>query len=250
MKKMKILAVIILILVIILLGYVCLKNNNEADGVKNLNTNTVEQEELKERTKVDEEEVKDYINSIYINFGIKLPSFDDINLANENWVWITAFYNVEDYIMGDVIKKDKIEDKSKDLFGDNLKKELPKEGIEGLIEPVDEGYCVSSVRLDGDYVEEYEFINIDIKDNEVIVEIAEYKYDVLRGEDGLLEVKNIANEEVIKKFNAEDYGENYESLYEDISEYVKNNPNKFSTAKLTLEVNENTGKLNLKSVER
>lgn len=108
--------IIIIVLVIVFIAMVIHKNIT-------VNKDTINIEEI--------EKIEKYINQIYLEkeiVGESLPRFDNINNANEKWIWEVTEKNIED----DQIHYEQIQEKSKEIFGENLQKEFPKEGTEYL----------------------------------------------------------------------------------------------------------------------
>lgn len=110
MKKM---LVIIVILAIILAGMIIYKKT--AVGTKD----DVSIEEIKE--------IETYITKIYLWKEITneaLPTFENINEANDTWVWEVVKKNLEEF----AVSIEDIQNKAKEIFGENFTKEFPKEG--------------------------------------------------------------------------------------------------------------------------
>lgn len=77
------------------------------------------------------EKIENYIDQIYMwkeITGDALPLFEDINKANERWLWEVVKKNMED----DVLSYEQIQEKAKELFGPNFTKKFPKGGTEYL----------------------------------------------------------------------------------------------------------------------
>ena len=73
--------------------------------------------------------IEDYIYQIYMwkeITGEALPKFDNINDAPDLWVWEVVKNNLENY----ELSYDEIQEKAVEIFGDNFKKQFPKEGTE------------------------------------------------------------------------------------------------------------------------
>lgn len=110
MKKM---VVIIIILAIILAGMIIYKKT--AVGTKD----DISIGEIKE--------IETYITKIYLWKEITneaLPVFENINEANETWVWEAVKKNLEEF----EVSIEDIQNKAKELFGESFAKEFPKEG--------------------------------------------------------------------------------------------------------------------------
>ena len=125
---MKKFIIIIIFLLVIFFGMFFYKNI--AIKEKNVNVQEVEQ-------------IENYINQIYLEkeiVGETIPCFDNINEANEKWIWEVVKKNIED----DKITYSQLQNKAKEIFGENFKKEFPKEGTEylkynqeGFYEPIE-----------------------------------------------------------------------------------------------------------------
>ena len=208
---------------------------------------------------IKKQDVEKFIDIFYfMGDDIIIPDFDDINMVDEDWLWLAAYFNMvrAEQDPGMYVTKAQVEDSAKEIFGENLNKEFPTEGIEFWLEPEDGKYFVGRAGLDPDYVNDYEIIDVTTEENEIIVEIAEYKYNVLR-DDNILEIMNIENNKTVAKLNREDYTKTDPELFhstrlydETIPGLVSDNIEQFSKAKLTLKMNEQTKKLYIVSLER
>lgn len=210
---MKKLIVIIIILVIIFVGMVVYKNVM----VKNSNINIQEIERI-----------ENYINQIYMwkeITGEAIPDFENINQANERWIWEVVKKNIEE----DEPSYKQIQEKAKELFGQAFTKEFPKEGTEYLTyNEQTSQYEAVPVELDqqGDL-----FLLNTIKKTKTgyEVEIVEYL------EDYSPMLKEEAEEFVIiRNLQEEEIGRISGSIEEEETELVKRNIDKFSKKKLNL----------------
>ena len=78
-------------------------------------------------TATEVEKVEEYISKIYMWKEITkeaLPTFENINNANELWVWEVIKKNLETY----ETTYEEIQQKGKELFGEKFEKQIPKEG--------------------------------------------------------------------------------------------------------------------------
>lgn len=110
---MKKLIVIIIILVIIFIGMAIYKNNT----IKNKNVISIQ----------EIEKIETYITKIYMWKEVTkeaLPYFENINQVDDMWLWEVVNRNLEEYDL----EYQKIQEKSKEIFGQTLTKEFPKEG--------------------------------------------------------------------------------------------------------------------------
>lgn len=109
---MKKLLIIIIILLIILAGMIIYRNR--AIGA----TNNITVEEINN--------IEEYISKIYMwkeVTGEALPTFENINEANNLWVWEVVNQNFENY----EVTYDDVNKVAKDMFGQAFSKEFPKE---------------------------------------------------------------------------------------------------------------------------
>lgn len=217
---MKKLFIIIGILAIIFVGMLIYKNTTIT------NKNNVNVQEI--------EKIENYISSIYMwkeitNYA--LPSFDNVNNADELWVWEVIKRNIEDY----KIDYWQIEAKSKEIFGDEFNKKFPKNGTSGLVynNEIDK-YIATEVDLD-EQEDNFLLNHIEKRDDEYIVEIIEYLEDYSSSENII--IRNIQGEEIgrISPNESETKAQ----------EIVKNNESRFSRKKVYL----NKEKITVKKVE-
>lgn len=176
MKKM---LIIIMILVLILVGMVIYKKT--AVGTKN-NVNIQEIEKI-----------ENYISKIYMWKEITkeaLPVFEDINNAEELWIWEVVKKNLEEY----EVSKEEIKEKAKELLGEEFNRDFPKEGNQSFeyneenqmylatetvldekedtfllnhIEKTKEGYTVEMIEYLEDYTEENSVIIRNLQEEEI-----------------------------------------------------------------------------------
>lgn len=209
---MKKLFIIIGILVVVFFGMVIFKN---VSGNKNVTVQEIE-------------DIQTYISKIYMWKEItnsSLPVFDDINNADDLWIWEVVKKNSEEYEMS----YDEIKEKAIEVFGKDFKKDFPKEGTtEFVYEPESDMYVATEVDLD---LKEDTFLLNDIKKNNngYTVEIVEYLEDYSQ-EDSIV-VENIQEEEIQKVSSTESETQ--------MQEIVKNNIDRFSKKKVYLKKDEN-----------
>ena len=147
-----------------------------------------------------------------------LPTFEDINEADEMWLWSVIEKNIEDY----EISYEQIQNKAKELFGNNFTKEFPKEGTENLTYNKEtQKYYASGIILD--QLEDSFLLNEINKMQDVFeVEIIEYLEDYSQ-------ISQSGEKIIIKNLEDEVIGEVRESEGETkIQEIVKNNKDRFS----------------------
>ena len=213
-KRMKKLMAIIVILVIILLGMM---------GYKKLMINT------NNTTNVQEiEQIETYLTKIYMWKEVTteaLPTFVNINEANDVWLWGVVEKNIEDY----EISYEQIQIKAKELFGQNFTKEFPKEGTENLTynEEIEKYYAVG-ITLD-QLEDSFLLSEINKTQDGFEVEIIEYLEDYS-------ESSQNGEKIIIKNLQEESIGESYINDGETkIQEIIRNNKDRFSKKKIYLQ---------------
>ena len=115
---MKKIIVIIIILTIIFAGMIIYKNI-AINASYNISIQEINQ-------------IETYITKIYMWKEITneaLPEFENINQADEMWMWEVVKKNLEDY----ELSYEQIQEKAQELFGSDLTKEFPKEGTQYLV---------------------------------------------------------------------------------------------------------------------
>lgn len=248
-KLSTVILLIILLIVLIFPTFLILPNNNE---------NQVNNEELVdnivENDKVNKEDIEKYLGKIYFILEDVIPSFTDINEANEKWIWKCAYCNLvrNEKDTGDKVTKEQVEDSAKEIFGKDFIKQFPKEGLEFWLEPDGNKYFVAAAGIEPDYFYEYIINSIAYKDNQVLLELIEYKTSDIWHNQTELKVLNIATNEEIKKYDLIEYDNNdyLLEMQENVKEFIKNNKEKFSMAKITLQIDEEFNQLYVVSVQR
>lgn len=200
-------------------------------------------------TATEVENIQNYISEIYMWKEVTdqaLPTFDDINNAPDRWIWEVVKKNIDNY---DSITYNQIQDKVKEIFGDNYTKEFPKEGNEAFIyNEEQQNYEPTITQIDSD--NDVFIINqISKEKNEYVVEIIEYIEDYSEeefdGETGEeieynIYIKNLSGEKIASVKNTEGQTK--------IIEQVKANMDKFSKKVVRL-TTDKEGKLFVKSVQ-
>ena len=211
---MKKLIVIIVVLIVILIGMIGYKNIKIKENNNNTNIQEIEQ-------------IEKYLTKIYMWKEVAkeaLPTFEDINEADEMWLWSVIEKNIEDY----EISYEQIQNKAKELFGNNFTKEFPKEGTENLTYNKEtQKYYASGIILD--QLEDSFLLNEINKMQDVFeVEIIEYLEDYSQ-------ISQSGEKIIIKNLEDEVIGEVRESEGETkIQEIVRNNKDRFSKKKVYL----------------
>lgn len=208
MKKM---FITILILLIIFIGLLIFRTNEKEAEIK-----------IDEINKIEE-----YIKKIY---GWKeitdqaLPEFDNINNANEKWIWGILRDNIDD----NEIEYEKIEKTRKELFGNNFNKEYPKDGTDFISFDEQSGkYQVKQMNIDA--INDTFLINkIEKNNNGYDVEIVEYLVDYTNSDTEKIKIKNTNDEEIYELTEEEATDGN-------IKKVVKENMDKFTKKQVKLE---------------
>ncbi len=200
MKKM---LVIIVILAMILVSMIIYKNI-AINKNKSVNVQEVEQ-------------IEEYISKIYMWKEITkeaLPTFENINNANELWVWEVIKKNLETY----ETTYEEIQQKGKELFGEKFERQIPKEGNDSFYYDKESNkYLATEIVLDE---EEDSFLLKDIeKEGEKYkVKIIEYIEDY--SEENKVIIRNLKEEEIGRVSTSDSETK--------IKEIVKNNKERFS----------------------
>lgn len=200
MKKM---LVIIVILAMILVSMIIYKNI-AINKNKSVNVHEVEQ-------------IEEYISKIYMWKEITkeaLPTFENINNANELWVWEVIKKNLETY----ETTYEEIQQKGKELFGEKFERQIPKEGNDSFYYDKESNkYLATEIVLDE---EEDSFLLKDIeKEGEKYkVKIIEYIEDY--SEENKVIIRNLQEEEIGRVSTTDSETK--------IKEIVKNNKERFS----------------------
>ena len=161
--------------------------------------------------------------------GEALPKFDNINDAPDLWVWEVVKKNLENY----ELSYDEIQEKAIEIFGDNFKKQFPKEGTEYIQYNENiEKYVTTGIGLD---TEDDMFYIKHINKNKsgYEVEIVEYLEDYQNSMG--IEDENEVYDIYIKNLKQETVAtiKSNESETRAI-EVVKENIDKFTTKKVNL----------------
>ena len=208
MRKM---LIIMGILVIIFVGMVIYRNIRLQDN----QNNNVSVEEI--------QKIEEKISNVYMwkeVTGEALPEFQDINSANDTWIWEVVKNNLENY----EVTYEEIKEEAKIIFGDNFNKEFPKEGNSSFIYNSETNkYIATEVEFDQ---EEDSFLldNIIKTDEGYEVQIVEYLEDYSE-EDNV--IVRTTNDEEIGRVSASDSETK-------IQEIVKNNKDRFTKKKIYL----------------
>ena len=229
---MKKLIVIIIILLLIFVGMYIYKQNRITS-----NQNT--------EVSVDEiNKIETYLQKIYMwkeITGDALPVFDNINDAPDIWLWEVVKKNLEEY----ELTYEQLQDKARELFGEDLQKEFPKEGYEYMEydEETNTYYALGS-GLDN---QEDVFLldKIQKQDDGYIVQIVEYLEDYSQGYETddaeyNIQIENL-NDEIIGEVKSTDSETN-------IQQFVKDHIDRYTKKEVNLKVDED-GNLHVTSVK-
>ena len=227
---MKKLLAIICVLLVIFIGMFIYKTNINKENV----------------TASEVQNIEDYISKIYMWKEITeeaLPKFDNINNAPDLWVWEVVKKDLEDY----ELSYDEIQEKAKEIFGENFNKQFPKEGSEYIKYDENlEKYVTTGIGLDTQddlfYIKQ-----INKTKDGYEVEIVEYLEDY---ENSMgIEDENEVYDIYIKNLNQETVAtiKSNESETRTI-EVVKGNIDKFTTKTVKL-VKNSEGKVFVESVK-
>lgn len=168
-------------------------------------------------TATEVEKVEEYISKIYMWKEITkeaLPTFENINNANELWVWEVIKKNLETY----ETTYEEIQQKGKELFGEKFERQIPKEGNDSFYYDKESNkYLATEIVLDE---EEDSFLLKDIeKEGEKYkVKIIEYIEDY--SEENKVIIRNLKEEEIGRVSTTDSETK--------IKEIVKNNKERFS----------------------
>ena len=204
---MKKLFIIIIILFMIFIGMFVYKNLISKS--KQINVSEVEI-------------VENYINNIYLEkeiVGESLPYFESINEANEKWIFEVIKKNLED----DKITYEQLQEKSKELFGEDFKFNFPKEGTDYLKYNEEENYY-EAISSEMDNQGSFFLLNKIEKVQEGFeVEIVEYLEDY--SEMDCIIIQNLNQEEISRTSTSNE---------EEGIEIVKRNIDNFTKKKILL----------------
>lgn len=206
------------------------------------------------------EKIDNYISNIYFGLDTYITEFDNINLADEKWIWECTYkFLCKDNTFSSsiIISKENIETVAKKCFGSDLQKEFPKEGLEYWLEPKEDGYFLAVASTESDFHNDYEILSYKKNDKNIIVDIVEYKYnEIFLGEPTKLELYKINSDEVVKSYSlnissaTDIYNDFLLNKHNEAKIFVKENIGLFSTATITLEYDEQNDLLYIKSFER
>ena len=177
---MKKLLAIIAVLLVILIGMIIYRNSQ--NQVKNISVEEVSS-------------IEQYLQKIYLWKEITnqaIPLFEIIEEADDTWIWEVVKKNLEEY----EVDKIQLEEKAKDLFGQEFAKEYPGEGTKSFVyDEETKKYYPTESQLD-EQEDLFLLDTIQRTEEGYEVEIVEYLEDYTKAEEGQVEIKNI-NDEMI-----------------------------------------------------
>ena len=182
--------------------------------------------EVKNSTTVNAGEVtqiQSYIEKIYLWKEVTkeaLPTFSNINQANDKWIWEVVKNNLDDY----QISLEEANKKVKELFGKECNKQMPKEGNSSFIYNEESGkYEATGVELDNKQ-DTFLINNITKTKDGYQVEIIEYLINHMN-----------ENNITVENTNEESLGTVGNSANDTkIQDIVKQNKSRFTKKKITL----------------
>ena len=177
---MKKLLAIIAVLLVILIGMIIYRNSR--NQVKNISVEEVSS-------------IEQYLQKIYLWKEITnqaIPLFETIEEADDTWIWEVVKKNLEEY----EVDKIQLEEKAKDLFGQEFAKEYPGEGTKSFVyDEETKKYYPTESQLD-EQEDLFLLDTIQRTEEGYEVEIVEYLEDYTKAEEGQVEIKDI-NDEMI-----------------------------------------------------
>ena len=220
---MKKLVVIIIILLIIFIGMYIYRQNQ----IETNRSNEITVDEINK--------IETYLQKIYMwkeITGEALPTFDNINNAPDIWLWEVVKKNLEEY----ELSYEQLQDKAKEIFGNDLQKEFPREGYEYMEynEETDTYYAVGSGLDNQDDV--FLLDTIQRNENGYTVQIVEYLEDYSEGIEATdteynISIENLNDEIIGTVKNTEDET--------NIQQLVKDNIDRFTKKQVNLKTDEN-----------
>ena len=194
-------------------------------------------------TATEVEKVEEYISKIYMWKEVTeeaLPTFKEINQAPEKWIWEAVKKNIEKY---EDIKISDIQEKAKELFGPNFTKQFPEQGNTSFeYQESEKIYNATDIKLDTEN-DKFLINKIEKTKQGYEVEIVEYLEDYSEEPDDSstqdsenesefnIPIKTINGDQIFVVKNTEGQTK--------IIEQVKENADKFSKKKLTIEKDSN-----------
>lgn len=202
---MKKLLIIIVVLAIIFIGMLVYRSN----GVNKTQVNINEINNIEE-----------YIGKIYMWKEVTkeaLPSFDNINNADETWIWEVVKKNLEEY----EVDYNTIENKAKEIFGKNFEKEFPKEGNQSFEYNEETDKYIATETTFDEQEDSFLLNTIEKENGGYQVQIVEYLEDYKEGSSII--IRNIQGEEIGRIANSESETKAQEIIKKNIDRFTKKN---------------------------
>ena len=200
MKKMFIIIGVLAVIFIVMLIY-----KNTANGKSNITIGEINK-------------IENYISKIYMWKEVtneSLPEFDNINNASDIWIWGVVKRNLEDY----EVTYDQIEGQAKEIFGEDFKKEFPKEGTQEIVyNQENDKYTLVETEFDATE-DDFLLNNIEKENDYYAIEIVEYLEDY--SSDDLIIIRNTKEEEIAKVSNNDTELKIKEIVKEKIEKFTK-----------------------------
>lgn len=191
-----------------------------------------QEQQSKNITAQEVQKIQDYISQIYMWKEVTeqaLPTFENINDAPEKWIWEVVKKNIDNY---DTITYEQIQEKAKEIFSDNLTKELPKEGNDSFIYNQEtQNYEPTNIQLDSDN-DTFVINKIEKTKEGYKIEIVEYIEDYSEEQISLesgeekefnIHIKNTQGEEIATAKNTEGHTKIIEEVKTNIDKFSKKN---------------------------
>lgn len=209
------------------------------------NTNKISDEE--------KTELLSYIDDIYNNVH-SIPEFDDINDANEYWIWD----NINQYLsnheeFNNRNKKnfdytyEEICSYAQKLYGKNLKKVFPKENDIMLYDETTNKYGVPAYSLEASY--HYQVENIEKNNNIYTVDIIDYAVSLFEcfGENPSYHINFFNNFEFNLNYDNSKDIIFYTTKFKDYENKVLENKDKFTSKTLSIEYDKTSNEYHILS---
>lgn len=212
--------------------------NNEKDDVQEKQQDeslNVELDKKEEVSSLEKATLEGYVEKIY-KYGeiVNIPTFENINNADEEWLWVIAFKECENTEM---VTKSELVAKAKELFGTSFNKQPKEDSVFGADWNEEMQYYEGKAHgLMAEDETRYIVKSVEKDQNRFKVEIVEYVLNVseiIKGEENAkVQIKN--GDTVVATVS-----ENEDK------EYVKENSEMFTSR--ILEIEETNGKLHIVS---
>lgn len=203
------------------------------------------------KKEVEEYISKIYLNSLIVNKEDTLPEFEDINEASDDWILNCIYNNLELENGNFNFSKEEIYNVKNALFGTKLEKPLKNADKYGHIKENQDGsFNIAEVESSPAFLYYYIVDNIERSGNNIEVTLIEYKTNSLYDGSTNIKVYTRDGEEGLFMQPVTDMDEEGNSESDTkITEFIKENKDKFTKAKIILEY-ESADAYHIKSVKR